>query len=191
MHRRDVLRWAAAVGVLAAVGTGAFRLTGYPDLPTWHGQTLSEREAYILLAAARVVIPQTANAEDLWQAVCNVDTYLTTLPGDTIDQVHMMLNALEHLTALSLRARRFTALGTPGQAAHLTFLRGRGGVLHQLYRGTRDLCLLGHYQTERAWATMGYPGPMVAQTRSVPDAYARLTAPPTSLPVSASQLVIP
>jgi len=183
--RRRVLKWMGGAAAAAVVAWVAFRTTGYPEMPGWKGTVLSAREAAILIAAAEVILPPSTDTQAHRQTAENVDHYLKALPEAMVSQIHLMLNVVEHLTPAALHLSRFTRLEAEGKRDYLRFFREKEGALRLVYRGLRDLCLLGFYQRERAWTAIGYPGPLVSGHRSRQEKYARLVAPPGATPKSA------
>lgn len=174
-RRRVILAGTAA----ALVAAGVYRTTGYPPLPGWQGHALSPWAAHVLSGAAEVVLPPGADARAAAEAA---DRYLAELPPRLQREARAMFAAIEHgTTPLTLRLRRFTRLEPAERDAFLRTLADRGGLQRQLYRGIRDLCLLGHYQQPATWADLGYGGPLVPRERR-PTNYDALAAAPGQLP---------
>lgn len=153
LGRRLVL----AAGVASAAGLG-LRLSGYPSLPAWRGQVLSEREAFVLAAAAEAVLGPLGGPTPLIVAA-NVDRYLSGMPDALQTEVHQLLVLVEHGTGLGLFASRLTKLPVEAREAFLSSLSTRGGLLAQAWRGLKDLVYLGYYQDPSTWRALGYPGP--------------------------------
>lgn len=165
-------RRALVLGGLGSVGAGlALRLTGYPDWPDWNGAHLAEWEAHVLRAAAEVIAPGVTPAV-LDATPAAIDRYLVSLPPGAVREVHALLLAVEHGTGLTRLSRQ------PPPARHATLER-LAGLNIEVWRGLRDLCLMGVYQQPATWHALDYGGPRVTADPR-PDPYAALTsaAPP-------------
>jgi D-cysteine desulfhydrase len=167
-RRRFVL---LGVAGLTAVALG-HRLTGYDALPP--GLVLASWEGNVLRAAAEALLPPAPAPYDGVPAA--IDRYVAALPRSLRREIHMLLSALEHGTLLDLHVDRLTRLEPAAREHFLSTLAARGGLQRQMYRGVRDLCMLGYYQDPTTWPALGYPGPMVSRERR-PDAYDALRAP--------------
>jgi len=101
-----------------------------------------------------------------------------------------MLALVEHgPLPLAGRRARFTLLSRADREAFLARLAARGGLRAQIYRGLRDLCMLGAYADPATWKAIGYEGPFVAASYDPrgPDrvawpTYDALVAPEGALP---------
>jgi D-cysteine desulfhydrase len=146
-------------GGLAALGAVAVaRVTGYPALPGWTGVVLAPWEAHVL-AAATPVLAGVSSVDGLVVAA-NVDRFLATMPRALQLEIHQLLGLVEHgTTPLGLRLSRFTKLPPDAREAFLLSLNARGGLMAQVFRGLRDLVLMGVYQDAAAWRGIGYAGP--------------------------------
>ncbi|MBK7859685.1 MAG: pyridoxal-phosphate dependent enzyme [Archangiaceae bacterium] len=149
LSRRRVL----LAGAGAAVGALAWqRSTGYPE--GWR--------TAVLAAAAEVLIPPGAPGPTPREIAANVERYVATMSPKAQREVRLLLVAVEQGTSLlGGCASRFTRLSTADREAFLTSLSARGGPLALLYRGLRDLCLLGYWQEPRTWPALAYGGPTV------------------------------
>jgi D-cysteine desulfhydrase len=192
LSRRGLLR----VVLFAGVGGLVVRTTGYRAPAPWPGHALSRREGATLAAAAEALLPDVAgdsigDGPTVWEIARNVDEYALAMPPHLRRDVHALLFAIEHLTPLGGRLRRFTRLA-PATRARLLEALGSSDTLRPLYRGMRDLVMLGFYQDQRTWPALGYEGPTVgpcvpgrfAAPRR-PTRYASLVAPPGELPAGA------
>lgn len=163
------------------------RATGYPQLTDWKGKILSPREAWIFIAACEIVLPESTDAAIHRKTVENIDSYLSTLPEETVGQIHLMLNVVEHLTLANGNLKRFTRLDAVDKAAYLEFFRSKNGMLRLVFRGLRDLCLLGYYQMNESWRHIGYDGPLVGNDRLPLEKYERMRAEPNKKPATATR----
>ncbi len=152
----------AILGGLAAAGSVALglRLTGYPD-GDWDGAALTAWQAHVVRAAAEALLPPAPGPYD--DVPARVDAYVAALPRPLRQEIGLLLGAIEHGTALDQRLSRLTALDPPARLRFFEALDRRGGLQRQMYRGIRDLCLLGHYQRPETWPALGYGGPMVGR----------------------------
>lgn len=169
LTRRRAIR--LGVGGLVA-GLVAARTLGYPDLPGWTGAHLAPWEAHVLRAAAEALAPEIDGAT-LDAVPTAVDRYLTSLPLAMINEVHLMLRAVEHGTILQA-SRRFTRMARADRQAWLARL-GRFTPGRLAWRGLRDLCFMGIYQQPSTWAAIGYGGPTLPSGLRI-DRYASLRA---------------
>lgn len=160
------------------------RTTGYPQLPGWNGKILSPREAWIFMAACEIILPESAGAAIHRKTVENIDSYISTLPEETVGQIHLMLNVVEHLTLAGGNLKRFTRLDAGDKAAYIEFFRSKNGMLRQVFRGLRDLCLLGYYQMAESWKHIGYEGPLAGNDRLPLEKYERMRAEPKKNPAA-------
>lgn len=177
-RRRLIVGGAAALSV-AAIG---LRVSGYPAWPAWPGRSLAVWEAHVVRAAAEALLPASASDDAALDRVAvNVDAYVATLPASVRRELHAAFALIEHGTPMSFRWRRLTDQEPAERAAHLETLALRGGLQRQLYRGVRDLVMLGFYQQPGTWPAIGYGGPTVDGSER-PDPYQRLVAPAGALP---------
>jgi len=164
------------LGVGAALA-GTVRVPGYGPYPDWDGQVLADWEAHVIHAAAEALLPPATDGKRYLEVPANVDRYLVHLPGSLQREVHAALVAVEHgTTPLSGRWSRMSALPVEERAAWLSELAAAGGLRRQLYRGIRDLCMVGFYQQPETWTALGYGGPSVSGPR-LPSPYDALAAP--------------
>jgi D-cysteine desulfhydrase len=178
-----------------ALGSGVVlvRGCGYRAPEPWRGAALVRREAATLAAAAEALLPDIAGealplGPSAWEVARNVDEYVLAMPSRLRRDVHALLVAIEHLTPLGGRLPRFTRLDAAGRAVVLESFAAHD-TLRMLYRGMRDLVMLGWYQDQRTWEMLGYEGPMVGpcepgrwSTPARVSRYASLMAPPGELP---------
>lgn len=178
-RRRFVLGGAAATGAIML----GVRLTGYPDWPGWDGGVLSEWEAHVLLACVRALLPPAQVDESLARAaVVAIDRYVASLPQWGRLELHAALASVEHgTTPLTLRWSRLTEQPADQAEDYLRTLGDRGGLQRQLYRGVRDLVMLGHYQQPATWPALKYEGPLVKQHKR-PTWYDGMAAPSGEAP---------
>lgn len=177
--RRHVL---ALGGGLAAAGLAAVRLGGYPPRPSWTGEVLDPWEVHVLRAAVDAVLPPAPDGGAYDQVPANVDRYLRALPIDARAEIHGLMVLIEQATPLSGRVGRFSRLSPEGRREVLASLEARGGIAAAASRGLRDLVMLGYYQQPRAWAGLGYAGPLVDRGPRRPSAYDALVAPRGTTP---------
>lgn len=172
------------LGVAAVAGT--WRFTGYDELPNWQGRVLSAREAAILTAVAGAILPPAPSGPPLAEVARRVDDYLTSMPPHLRRDIHGLLLAVEHgTTPLLFSLRRLTRLQAAEREAFLAELAQRDGIQFLLYRGVRDLCMMGYYQHPETWPALSYSGPMLPAGRTAP-LYDALRAPSGGVPSGTS-----
>ena len=104
------------------------------------------------------------------------------LPAWLRAEIRLLLTAAEHaVPALALRLGRLSTLPAPARQECLVRLSAGGPVRRLLYRGLRDLCMLGYYQRPESWPALGYWGPWVDGPRQ-PSPHDALAAPPGARP---------
>jgi D-cysteine desulfhydrase len=165
--RRLTLRRRVFLGV-ASAGTGGLilgRACGYEAPGGWSGEVLSVAEASVIAAAAEALVPDAPGAElpegpSAWDVAHNVDEYLVGMPNALQRDVHALLVAVEQLTPLGGQLVRFTRL-TPERRVEALEAVATNPVGRLIYRGLRDLVMLGFYQDQRTWEPLGYEGPIV------------------------------
>ena len=172
-RRRWILGGVAATTAL----TVGLRVTGYPDWPAWPGRVLAVWEGHVLRAVVEALLPPAPLDPGVPERVAmNVDRYVLALPSHARLELHAALAAVEHgTTPLTLRWSRLTELPVEEAREYLATLAARGGVQRQMYRGVRDLVMLGYYQQARTWPALGYEGPKVDRRRR-PTTYDPLAA---------------
>ncbi len=176
--RRITRRRLVLGGMAAAALMTWFRVSGYPSLPGWQGVVLAPWEAQVVRAAAEALLTTSVPPGVVADIPIHVDRYLTGFPEPLLDQAHLLLAAVEHSTTpLGLRLSRFTNLEPADRERWLADLSARGGVQGEIYRGIRDLVMLGCYQDPRTWETLDYDGPLVGRGRR-PTHYDALAAAP-------------
>jgi hypothetical protein len=153
----------------AGLGTAAFAYRGclgYASLDDWQGEVLSSRQASILLSVANALLPPAADEGAFKEVPIRVDRFLRGLPTAFLREVNVLFYAVEHSTTiLTARWHRCSELPLEDREAFLTELSQRKGLQGLLYKGIRDLCMLGYYQQQKVWPSMGYTGPMVGPPR--------------------------
>lgn len=156
---------------LGAAGVGTAALTyrgclGYPEVDNWQGEVLSARQASILRSVADALLPPALDEGAFAEIALRVDRYLRGMPGAFLTEVHLLFYAIEHgTTFLTARWHRCTELSLKDREAYLTELSHRQGLQGLLYKGIRDLCMLGYYQQQKIWPSIEYGGPMVGAAR--------------------------
>lgn len=184
IKRRKFFAWLGAGAAIGGAGIVYSRVTGYEELPGWKGKVLSKTEAQILIAACEVVLPEGTSTETQFKVAENVDAYLNTFAEASLGDVHLLFSVVEHLTPIGLHLSRFTKLNTEGKNDYLSTLDQIGSQLRLVYKGIRDLCLLGYYQQDAAWGKLKYGGPVVKANRKLQLTYAKLIAKAGTLPKS-------
>lgn len=188
LTRRRLLVVGAAGAALSTAGY--VRFGRYPATPVWRGEVLAAWEARVVAAVAEAVLWPPPSEAAAYAVAQRVDTYLVGLPAPLLRDIHGMLAACEHATLIDARLPRFTHLDVAARRRYLTALVDSGGLLAQLGRGVRDLCLLGYYQQDAAWAGLAYSGPLMPHAhpkgpaRTVWPTYEALRAPPGARPRS-------
>jgi D-cysteine desulfhydrase len=168
---------------LATIGTW-LRFSGYSQRPDWQGEVLSDWQAEVLQRCAEALLPPAPDNGRFIRIVGNVDRYLLGLPQAFLREIHLMFLALEHGTTLFTgRWSRLTALDEDQRRKYLDELAQSDGLRGMLYRGMRDLCMMGYYQDPDSWPAIGYSGPMVPGQRDR-YRYLSLVAPMKARPRS-------
>lgn len=184
-HSRRWLLRATGVGV-----AGWMLWRTLPDGPqvtasTWHGQVLSAREAATVVAAAAVLLDPPPRDAALVQLAVAVDAYVAHLSSASQREVHLLLATVEHGHA---GLPRFSFADADARLRSLLRWRAMPRVGRDLFRGVRDLVMLGWYQQAAAWPRLGYGGPWVdAAPRPRRQTYARLVAADGQLPPGATR----
>ncbi len=180
-HRRPGIsrRRVLLAGAGVAVGAVAWqRSTGYSGAPGWRGA--------VLAAAAEVLVPSGAPGPTPLEVAANADRYVATMSPKGQREVRLLLIAVEQGTSLlGGHPHRFTRLSPAEREEFLTSLAARGGLLALLYRGLRDLCLLGYWQDPRTWPALAYVGPTVQAGTQPGTAPHPLRAPAGAVPKAA------
>lgn len=182
--------------VAAAGGLILGRSCGYEAPEGWAGEVLSVAEASVIVAAAEALLPDEPCATmpegpAAWEVAHNVDQYLVGMPAALRRDVHALLLAVEQLTPLGGQVARFTRLDAAKRVEALTTV-AQTPVGRLIYRGLRDLVMLGFYQDQRTWEPLGYEGPIVGicmpgrwDVPSRMSRYSALIAPARELPPGA------
>ncbi|MBI2375297.1 MAG: pyridoxal-phosphate dependent enzyme [Deltaproteobacteria bacterium] len=153
----NVKRRRLFVGAAAAIvaGTGALRLSSPPALetPPFEGEILGRSAAYVLSRAAEVIVP--GGPSD--RVASNVDRFLVSQPDETIREVEILLAVVDQLPPFG-GLTRFSRKSLPEREAALARAFELTGAAGLLYRGLRDLVMLGTYQEPSTWPSISYPG---------------------------------
>jgi hypothetical protein len=169
-RRRFLRRTLVGATLLAVGGTVGRHLSGY----SLDGRTAAKLRAlspkeYLVLAAVcrRMCAPdeQGAISVDDVGAALVIDDYLAGLPDDIAGDVRSLLHLIEHTPLLfSGRPSRFTHLDAGGQDAVLAgWESSRLDVRRRGFQALKCLAMVGYYGDARAWALLGYSGPMPIQ----------------------------
>ena len=108
--------------------------------------------------------PPAANRspQKLLEHVRFVDGYLTGLDAGDVWQLRWLLSLFDHATPLELKLRRFTRLTDADRAdVLLGWQRSAIGLRRLGYRSLKSLAFLAYYRDDEAFATIGYPGPLM------------------------------
>lgn len=146
----------ASTGMLAF---GAWRLLGDRGLPA-PVPGLADWEAAVIRAAAEVVLPKMPGRV-LDRIPAAVAAYSRSFPTPMRAEISGLLLAIDQGTLLSGHLDRFTRLSLAQREASLQALKEGPAPGRILYRGIRDLCLLGAWQQDALWDSIGYEGPWV------------------------------
>ncbi len=154
------------LGAGAAAGALLVGRTCFYDADDWHGHVLDAWEASVVAAAATAIIPDKPGelpspGPTGLQVAHNLDHFLVGMPHGMLLQIHAMFGLIEHGTILDGSVLRFTRLDPPARLDFLLRLRDMGGKFGQVFKGIRDLTLLGWYADPRTWKAVGYDGPLV------------------------------
>lgn len=190
LSRRRFLALAALTGCgLLTFG----RLGCYEDIE-WNGQRLSRSEALIVAAAAEALIPNQpgelpTDGPNGVQIASNIDRYLWGVSSAMQLEIQGLFALIEHGTLLDGKIARFTRLSPDARLEVLTNLKDSEGLLNQAFEGLRALLLMGWYQDQRTWSSIGYDGPLLKRPPPMPvptpeasGAYGRWVAAPNALP---------
>jgi gluconate 2-dehydrogenase subunit 3-like protein len=160
---------------LALLGAGTalavVRTRGYAVEP---GRRLVAMSAWQLVvvqhAARRIVAPDRADdpsipTPDVLDVAGFVDGWMARLPAPVKRDLGRMLAVIEHAAPLAAGfASRFTRLAPPEQDRVLASLEASPvDLLRAGFDGLKALVLMGYYRDARAWAIVGYDGPLVAR----------------------------
>jgi len=182
-RRRMLALSAAGLG-----GAALIRTSGYPAV-AWRRRALFEWEAQVLRSAAEVLLRPFATLDELERLPRLVDRYVASLPSWTRRELHGAFVVLEHgTTPLGIGLSRFSDSSLQARERHFARLVAVGGLMPQVVRAMRELCMLGYYQQEGTWVGIGYTGPLVpASVADRPDwpTYEGLRAPAGAMPKSA------
>ncbi|MBI4818968.1 MAG: pyridoxal-phosphate dependent enzyme [Deltaproteobacteria bacterium] len=162
--RRNLLLTAAGMA-----GVATFRTLRVPsEAQPFSGQLLNQREAHLLRCAAEVIVPKgprTYVAE-------NIDRFLIGQPPRMLREVRALFMIVDQIPPFG-GLTRFSMKSLEQRAAALDRASRASGPIGLLYRGVRDLVMLGVYQDPTSWPAMGYPGPWLGEAPR-PDSYAAL-----------------
>ncbi len=159
------------------------RFGGYPALPGWQGKVLASWEAQVVEASAEALMAPHGDPEVVRGVAANVERYLTTFSEPLLDEVHLLIAAVEHgATPTGIRFTRLTRLSLEDRIRWFDEMGAYGGLRGEIYQGIRGLVMLGYYQEPASWEALGYEGPMVGSTRR-PTPYDALAAPKGTLPL--------
>jgi hypothetical protein len=172
--RRQLLRAGAGLAlVLAAGALAATRTRGYPLAPgrrlVWMTpwQLAVVEHAARRITAADVAGPAAAStpgADDL-DVAGFFDAWVARMPAQVRRDLGRFLAYLEHLAPLaSGHGARFTRLGPREQDDVLASVEAsRHALLRAGFDGLKSLVFIGYYRDPRAWAIVGYDGPLVGR----------------------------
>ncbi len=178
VRRRTFILGGAAAGLTAFA---LWRTAGYPPRGAGAGH-LAAWEAAVLQAAAEVVAPdEPALRPAIERVPAAVEAFTRAFPAHMKREISALLAAVEHGTLAAGHVARFSDLGRDDRTRYLEALADLPAGAHLLYRGLRDLCVLGLYQRDESWPAIGYGGPLVAPERRA-DAYDGLRAPAHEAP---------
>lgn len=159
-RRRMIALSVAGLGALTVV-----RATGYPA-PSRPPAALFDWELHVLQRAAEVLLHPYATPEELALVPERVDRYVLSMPSWTRQELHGAFLVLEHgTTSFGISLWRFSECDLETRRRHLERLSGMGGLMQQIVRGMRELCMLGYYQQRTTWPGIGYGGPLVDARR--------------------------
>lgn len=184
LSRRKFFLYVSAAAVVTAVPVYIIR-TSYPRLKGWNGKFLSKKQAYVIMAACEVILPDKTDEPIRRSIAENVDRYCFTLPEDMSSQLNLLFTVVEHFTFLDLKIKRFTRLTIEERESFLIKLKKSESDLRLVYKTLRDLCMMGYYQMDVSWEGIDYTGPLVVPgKREMAEKYAVLVAKQNELPKS-------
>ncbi len=169
ISRRTFLRRTLAGAALVGIGGTVLRhLTGYSlDEATARRLRVLSRKEYLVLAAIcrRMLAPDEKGSidPDTVGVALVIDEQLTLLPEATVADVRALLQLVEHSPFLfSLRPSRFSRLDAAGQEAVLAGWESSAlDFRRQCFAALKGLAALGYYGDPRAYAVLGFTGPML------------------------------
>lgn len=169
-RRRFVRTTATGAILLGAGGLFAWRRSGYvlPDGVAGPLATLDVDEYVIARAAAARILrsdePGGIPADDPSIAV-SIDAFVARLDARDRRDVSRLLAFLEHVAPLGAgRVTRFTSLDGEAQDATLeAMMTSRSHTLRMGFEALKALTMMGAYADPRAWAAIGYDGPLVGR----------------------------
>jgi hypothetical protein len=108
--------------------------------------------------------PSVPSADDL-DVAGFVDSWVLRLPEKVRTDLGRFLAYLEHIAPLAAgHSSRFTRLGPEAQDEVLASLEASSSdLLRAGFEGLKALVFFGYYRDPRAWAIVGYDGPLVAR----------------------------
>jgi D-cysteine desulfhydrase len=174
------------VGGVVAGGLFYWRACHYPRAASFADVThLSARGAAILAAVVEAVLPPSA---DRGRAAVDahvraIDAQLGSFPPEARTDVNRLLYLVEQATLpLGGRVRRFSSLTIDERTEVLaSWSTSDHDLVRAGLRGLVSLVYLAYYRDAKAFAAIGYPGPMLPAGGFAGD-YARLVAPAGTTP---------
>jgi len=162
MNRRTFLKRGLMGGAVLVLGMGGLAVLPTKDVATPKRAlaVLEPRSFQVLVAFAKRVVPETADAVDV---VHRVDDALRLAPLEAQRDFNKLLGLFENaLPGLLLdgRALPFTRLSPESQDAVLRHWRdSRLELRRSGYQALRRACLAMAYQDEALWPAIGYAPP--------------------------------
>jgi hypothetical protein len=176
LTRRKLLLLTGTTAIGACVGVRGCAF--YDDAAFGGLAHLSARQGLILAAAIDALLPPAAarDAATLLGHVRAIDRYLGGLPDADRGQLGQGLYALEHGTLpWGGHVRRFSSLDRDDRTDSLASWQTSSiAMCRLLYRSLKALTFLAYYRDAVAFATVGYPGPILPG--GLPEARARYAA---------------
>ena len=159
MDRRTFLKRGLAGGAVLLLGGGALAVLPTKELgaPKRALAVLKPRSFQVIVAIARRVCPETADAVDVAHGV---DDLLRRTPPETQSDFNKLLGLFENALPGFLFDQRFlpfTRLSGDAQDAVLRDWRGSRLVIRRTgYHALRKICLATAYAGEATWPAIGY-----------------------------------
>ena len=163
------------VGIVGSIALGAggllaWQTSGYevPDAIARALTCLSPKEYRIVEAVAERIVrsddPAFPPARELGVAA-RIDALIAALHPADRRELRGLLHLVEHgLGPWNGAASRFTRMGGAEQDAVLEAMgTGSSGLLRAGFEGLKSLVALAYFADERAWAAIGYDGPLVGR----------------------------
>ncbi len=126
---------------------------------------LTEKEFAVLILAVESLIGQAGDLPSTRETrtAARIDRELSLIGGQLLEDMKASLLYLEYRPLLGGGLSRFTKLMPEARLGLLTELQHSGDVLERsIYAGIRFLAVFFFYTDPRAWAHMGYGGPLVS-----------------------------